>query len=77
MSTHCHPPSSAVLPFVASRCNPRKFLESPLYVSHVGKSMYAMQLERWFGLFGRENFKVGCLASFSSVARWEMGVLLG
>eukprot|EP00903_Cladosiphon_okamuranus_P016125 g14881.t1 len=39
-------------------CNPRTFLESPLYVSHVGKSMYAMQLERWFDLFGRENFKV-------------------
>eukprot|EP00752_Nemacystus_decipiens_P004724 g4307.t1 len=39
-------------------CNPRKFLENPLYVSHVGKSMYAMQLERWFDLFGRENFKV-------------------
>ncbi|CBN74649.1 Sulfotransferase [Ectocarpus siliculosus] len=39
-------------------CNPRKFLEVPLYVSHVGKSMYALQLERWFDLFGRENFKV-------------------
>ncbi|CAN0193841.1 unnamed protein product [Scytosiphon promiscuus] len=39
-------------------CNPRSFLESPLYVSHVGKSMYAIQLERWFDLFGPENFKV-------------------
>lgn len=42
----------------ANSCNPRQFLEVPLYVSHVGKSMYAMQLERWFDLFGRENFKV-------------------
>lgn len=41
------------------RCNPRKFLENPMYISHVGKSMYALQLERWFTLFGRENFKVG------------------
>lgn len=56
-SAHDCPP-----PFV-DRCNPRKFLESPLYVSHVGKSMYAMQLERWFELFGRENFKVSYLLS--------------
>lgn len=41
------------------RCNPRTFLENPLYISHVGKSMYSSQLERWFSLFGRENFKVG------------------
>ncbi|CAM9653464.1 unnamed protein product [Laminaria digitata] len=39
-------------------CNPRKFLEMPLFVSHVGKSMFALQLERWFDIFGRENFKV-------------------
>lgn len=50
------------LPFAVDRCNPRKFLESPLYVSHVGKSMYAMQLERWFDLFGRDNFKVSSAA---------------
>lgn len=43
---------------VGGRCNPRKILEMPLFVSHVGKSMYAVQLERWFNLFGRENFKV-------------------
>ncbi|CAM9898341.1 unnamed protein product [Ascophyllum nodosum] len=40
------------------QCNPRRFLEMPLFVSHVGKSMYPVQLERWFNLFGRENFKV-------------------
>lgn len=43
---------------VGGSCNPRKFLETPLYVSHVGKSMYPVQLERWFNLFGRENLKV-------------------
>ena len=29
-----------------------------MYVAHVGKSMYALQLERWFTLLGRDNIKV-------------------
>lgn len=29
-----------------------------MYFSHVGKSMYSLQLERWLDLFGRENVKV-------------------
>lgn len=57
-----HPIPSPV-GFAADSCNPRKILENPLYVSHVGKSMYAMQLERWFDLFGREKFKVNSLGA--------------
>ncbi|CAN0275443.1 unnamed protein product [Pylaiella littoralis] len=53
-------------------CNPRKILENPLYVSHVGKSMYAMQLERWFDLFGREKFKV---VFMDDIADDPMGVI--
>lgn len=34
------------------------FLENNLYDAHVGKSAYALQLARWFAVFGRENFKV-------------------
>lgn len=40
------------------RCNPRDFLEDVLYNAHVAKSMYAMQLRRWFDVFGRDSFKV-------------------
>lgn len=29
-----------------------------MFNAHVGKSMYAMQLRRWFNVFGRKNFKV-------------------
>ncbi|CAM9312319.1 unnamed protein product [Ectocarpus fasciculatus] len=39
-------------------CHPRAFLEDNMYFSHVGKSMYSLQLERWLDLFGRENVKV-------------------
>lgn len=46
----------------ARRCNPRDYLESNLYDAHVGKSMYALQLSRWFAFFGRESFKVTRLA---------------
>ena len=44
----------------------------PLFVSHVGKSMYPVQLERWFNLFGRENFKVGSLRT-AIKSKAEMG----
>lgn len=53
------------LPLYPPSCNPRNFLEMPLFVSHVGKSMYAMQLQRWFDLFGRDNFKVCVCVYFS------------
>ncbi|CAB1118567.1 unnamed protein product [Ectocarpus sp. CCAP 1310/34] len=39
-------------------CNPRVYLGEILYNAHVGKSVYAMQLRRWFNAFGSENFKV-------------------
>lgn len=29
-----------------------------MFNAHVGKSVYAMQLRRWFEVFGQENFKV-------------------
>ena len=34
-----------------------------MFNAHVGKSVYAMQLQRWFNVFGRENFKVGVAAA--------------
>lgn len=40
------------------RCNPVDFLEDNLYDAHVGKSAYALQLARWFAVFGRDKFKV-------------------
>ncbi|CAM9239969.1 unnamed protein product [Scytosiphon promiscuus] len=42
------------------KCRLRDFLGEThgLYWAHVAKGMYAMQLERWFSLFGRENVKV-------------------
>ena len=30
-----------------------------MFNAHVGKSVYVMQLQRWFNVFGRESFKVG------------------
>lgn len=45
------------------RCNPRDYLETNLYDAHVGKGLYAMQLSRWFAVFGKENFKVSCVFS--------------
>jgi len=43
-----------------SRCPPEKYLERghQLLRAHVAKGMYAIQLERWFTLLGRENVKV-------------------
>lgn len=43
-----------------NRCHPQDFLGDihHLFKAHVAKGMYAMQLERWFTLFGRENVKV-------------------
>lgn len=41
-----------------ARCNPADFLEDNLYDAHVGKSAYALQLVRWFAVFGRDKFKV-------------------
>ena len=29
-----------------------------LYLAHVGKGMYALQLQRWFKILGQQNFKV-------------------
>ncbi len=40
------------------RCYPPDFIGDNLFRAHVAKSMYAIQLERWFTLFGRENIKV-------------------
>eukprot|EP00752_Nemacystus_decipiens_P004330 g3955.t1 len=42
------------------RCRLRDFQGASrlLFWAHVAKGMYAMQLERWFSLFGRENVKV-------------------
>ena len=42
------------------RCYPQDFIgnKGNLFKAHVAKSMYAIQLERWFTLFGRENVKV-------------------
>eukprot|EP00752_Nemacystus_decipiens_P013821 g12271.t1 len=39
-------------------CKPGDFLEVNPYFSHVGKSMYALQIGRWVRLFGRDNVKV-------------------
>eukprot|EP00903_Cladosiphon_okamuranus_P015279 g14119.t1 len=39
-------------------CKPDDFLEENPYFSHVGKSMYFMQIERWIRLLGRDNVKV-------------------
>ncbi|CAM9761373.1 unnamed protein product [Discosporangium mesarthrocarpum] len=43
------------------RCNAKLFLGNDIEtstVSHVAKSMYAMQLERWISVFGTKNIKV-------------------
>eukprot|EP00903_Cladosiphon_okamuranus_P014093 g13099.t1 len=42
------------------KCRPQDFLGDTIRMlrHHVGKSMYAIQLERWIALFGRENVKV-------------------
>lgn len=49
----------AVVFFIISfRCNPSNYLESNMLLAHVGKGLYALQLERWFAMFGRENIKV-------------------
>lgn len=42
------------------RCHPREFLGEVLepHRALIATSMYALQLERWFTLFGRENVKV-------------------
>lgn len=40
------------------RCKPDNFLEANPYLSHVGKSMYYLQIERWIRLFGPNNVKV-------------------
>lgn len=44
-------------------CNPKRFLEKNDYFSHVGKSVYILQLYRWINLFGRDNVKVCCVPS--------------
>lgn len=49
---------ASIHPTTTPRCNPTDFLEDNLYDAHVGKSMYALQLERWFAVFGRDRFKV-------------------
>ena len=43
-----------------TRCRLRDFLGPThlLYWAHVAKGLYAMQLERWFSLLGRDNVKV-------------------
>lgn len=43
------------LPF---RCNLAHFEEKSLLSAHIIKGLYAIQLERWFTLFGKENVKV-------------------
>eukprot|EP00752_Nemacystus_decipiens_P003848 g3540.t1 len=53
-----HPPCELCNTHTEPWCNPREYLEDPLYNAHVGKSMYALQLRRWFSVFGRESFKV-------------------
>lgn len=53
-----HPPCELCNTHTEPWCNPREYLEEPIYNAHVGKSIYALQLRRWFGVFGRESFKV-------------------
>ncbi|CAM9626157.1 unnamed protein product [Scytosiphon promiscuus] len=53
-----HPPCEICNTHTEPWCNPRDYLDEVLFNAHVGKSMYAMQLQRWFGVFGRESFKV-------------------
>lgn len=47
---------------MTSRCNLERFEEKSLRHAHIIKGLYAIQLERWFALFGRENFKVRLLS---------------
>ena len=49
---------STFLRLYCCRCNPKRFLESNDYFSHVGKSVYVLQLRRWISLFGQDNVKV-------------------
>ncbi|CAM9176068.1 unnamed protein product [Ectocarpus sp. 12 AP-2014] len=51
-------PGALKLDIDLQMCNPHAFLEHNMYFSHVGKSIYFLQLERWLDLFGRENVKV-------------------
>jgi len=44
-----------------------------LYRAHVGKGMYAIQLERWFTLFGRENIKVSVTNAFLWLVMSQIG----
>lgn len=53
-----HPPCELCNTHTEPWCNPREYLEDPLFNTHVGKSVYALQLKRWFSIFGRESFKV-------------------
>ncbi len=46
-----------------------------LYRAHVAKGMYAIQLERWFTLFGRENVKVGVKNVFLCLPLFQIRVL--
>lgn len=53
--------------FVSSlslRCKPTDFLGPRLLVAHVAKGLYAVQLRRWFTLFGHENMKVNAQSEF-------------
>lgn len=57
--------------FDICRCHINQVLDNKMemFRAHIGKGMYALQLERWFTLFGRENIKVRHDLNYGCVSR--------